>query len=214
MHLSQVIFSDEKIFRVRPGGHVRCWVPNGESKFKARYSIPSVQKPESILIWAAMRGDGRLCVRRCPCTLTAESYQAILQSALQFLRRRHATGQCPIASKSRYFPCSHPPCQFQQDGAPAHCAKSTRLWMQKKKVVQFNAGVWPPVSPDLSPIEHVWPIALRHLNRAVFSGKDQLWSALQQAFAQITPAEIAALYQSMPQRLAAVVAAGGGPTRY
>ena len=177
-------------------------------------TFEKISKSTVQYIVKAVISSGRLCVRRCPCTLTAESYQAILQSALQFLRRRHATGQCPIASKCRYFPCSHPPCQFQQDGAPAHCAKSTRLWMQKKKVVQFNAGVWPPVSPDLSPIEHVWPIALRHLNRAVFSGKDQLWSALQQAFAQITPAEIAALYQSMPQRLAAVVAAGGGPTRY
>ena len=33
---SKVIFSDEKIFRVVPGGNVRRWVPKTARKFEAR----------------------------------------------------------------------------------------------------------------------------------------------------------------------------------
>ena len=70
------------------------------------------------------------------------------------------------------------------------------------------------MSPDLNPIEHLWPFVLRELNGAIFSGREQLWSALQEAFAKIPPAYVQSLYDSMPTRLAAVIRARGGPTRY
>ena len=77
-----------------------------------------------------------------------------------------------------------------------------------------DGGVWPPMSPDMNPIEHVWPMVTRALEGSVFAGKDQLWSALQEAFANISPDQIRKLYESMPRRMAAVIAARGGPTRY
>jgi transposase len=70
------------------------------------------------------------------------------------------------------------------------------------------------MSPDINPIEHLWPLVLRELNGAIFAGKDQLWSALQEAFACIKPDQVKALYRSMPNRMAAVLSAKGGPTRY
>ena len=70
------------------------------------------------------------------------------------------------------------------------------------------------MSPDLNPIEHIWPLVTRNLQGAVFSGREQLWTALQEAFAAISPAEVQKLYASMPDRLAAVKANRGGPTRY
>ncbi len=79
---------------------------------------------------------------------------------------------------------------------------------------RHNGGVWPPMSPDLNPIEHLWPIVGRALAGCVFSGKDQLWSALQEAFANIPADHIKALYESMPRRMEAVITAKGGPTRY
>ena len=63
---SRVIFSDEKIFRVRPGALVRCWVVPNDSRFKAKYLTFSVQKPEGVRVWAAMKSDGFICLRRCP----------------------------------------------------------------------------------------------------------------------------------------------------
>ena len=70
------------------------------------------------------------------------------------------------------------------------------------------------MSPDLNPIEHVWPLVLSNFKGAVFSGKEQLWSALHEAFAAVTPAVVKKLYDSMPDHLAAVKAQKGGPTRY
>lgn len=57
-------------------------------------------------------------------------------------------------------------------------------------------------------------MVLKRLNGAIFSGRDQLWSALQEAFAAITPDQVDRLYKSMPARMAAVKAARGGATRY
>ena len=51
---------------------------------------------------------------------------------------------------------------WQQDGAPAHSAQSVVKWLASKKfkcLWRHNPkpeGVWPPNSPDLSPIENLW----------------------------------------------------------
>jgi transposase len=78
----------------------------------------------------------------------------------------------------------------------------------------FNGGEWPPNSPDMNPIEHVWPLVLQTLSGRVFSGREDLWNALQIAFGQITRAQIGRLYESMPRRLHALRAARGRHTRY
>ena len=104
--------------------------------------------------------------------------------------------------------------KFQQDGAPAHGALSTTGWLRAKKVARLNAGVWPGQSPDINPIEHLWPMVLTKLRGSVFANKDALWSALQGAFAEITPGQVQALYHSMPDRMKAVIAMRGGHTRY
>ena len=66
----------------------------------------------------------------------------------------------------------------------------------------------------MNPIEHVWSLVTRQLAGRVFSGRDDLWAALVLAFGRITPDQIRGLYASMPRRLAALVKAMGGHTRY
>ena len=101
-----------------------------------------------------------------------------------------------------------------QDGASPHRALSTVAWLNKKRVRRLNAGVWPPQSPDLNPIEHLRPIVLRTLRGQVFAGKEDLWVALQAAFGAVPAEQIKALYASMPRRIEAVISARGGHTRY
>ena len=79
--------------------------------------------------------------------------------------------------------------------------------MNKYKIRRFNGGVWPPQSPDMNPIEHLWPMVAHELRDCVFSGKESLWSSLQEAFAAIRPEQIKALYKSLPKRMEAVVKA-------
>ena len=101
---------------------------------------------------------------------------------------------------------------FQQDGAPAHTAKSTTEWLRKKGVIRLNGGIWPAMSPDMNPVEHIWPIVLRDLEGQVFSGREALWSALEASFARIPPADVCNLYGSMARRMAAVMANKATPS--
>ena len=103
---------------------------------------------------------------------------------------------------------------FQQDGAPCHTAKDTKEWLKQKKVNLFNEGVWPPYSPDLNPVEHIWPMVTRKLTKPAYNTKDELWAALSQAFSEITPGDVLNLYKSMPARIKAVIEAKGSHTRY
>ena len=69
-----VKFSDEKMFRTRPGVLVRCWKQKSESKFEPRYVQTTVQKPLGLMVWVTIDGKGRLILRRCPPRLKAVDY--------------------------------------------------------------------------------------------------------------------------------------------
>ena len=87
-NFNKVIFSDEKMFRVRPGGNLRCWKMITSDKYEGRYTMPTVKKAEGLMVWAAMKSDGSICLRRCPKKVNAQAYQTILLSAKQFIRPR------------------------------------------------------------------------------------------------------------------------------
>lgn len=86
--------------------------------------------------------------------------------------------------------------------------------MADNHIRQLNFGVWPPQSPDLNPIEHLWPIVARKLAGHTYTGKEGLWNALKQAFAEVTVNEVQRLYGSMPTRVLAVIKAKGRHTRF
>ena len=68
--------------------------------------------------------------------------------------------------------------QMMQDGASVHKANSTTRWLADNHVRVFNNNIWPPNSPDMNPIEHIWPMVGRLLSGRVSSGRDDLWDAL------------------------------------
>jgi hypothetical protein len=211
-----VTFSDEKMFRTRPGSMVRCWRQKSDTKFTPKYVEQTVQKPVGVMVWVAINGQGRLILRRCPPKVKARDYQDILASALKFVKPR-----CICAAiAAKISPRSDVSCRnrlrgsFQQDGAPVHTARSTTKFMKEKGIRQFNGGKWPPNSPDMNPVEHVWPIVGRVLSGRVFPDREALWVALTDAFSRVTPEDILRLYNSMPRRLQALKRARGRHTRY
>jgi transposase len=86
-------------------------------------------------------------------------------------------------------------------------------WLKNNHVDVLD---WPPNSPDLNIIEHVWAylkLRVRSRNPLPKSEAD-LWVALQEEWYGIDLAFIQSLYESLPSRVHAVYKANGGNTQY
>ena len=102
---------------------------------------------------------------------------------------------------------------FQHDNARCHVARVCQDFLKQNHI---RVLPWPALSPDLSPIEHLWdelcrrvhhrqnlPVTLKELRDALVHE----WNNIPQAFIQ-------RLIGSMRRRCEAVVAARGGQTSY
>ncbi|GFW62849.1 transposable element Tc3 transposase [Trichonephila clavipes] len=96
---------------------------------------------------------------------------------------------------------------FQQDNARPHTARVAQDFLR-----HFQTLPWPARSPDLSPVEHVWDQLKRQMPSC--HSVHDLELAVQDLWAHLPQDNIRCLINSMPDRVAACIAAGGGPTRY
>ncbi|GFW25200.1 transposable element Tcb1 transposase [Trichonephila clavipes] len=72
---------------------------------------------------------------------------------------------------------------------------------------------WSAYSPDMSPIEHVRDLVAQHFARPEAS-KDELLLHIQTIWNYLPQAVIQNLFDSMPRRTEALIAARGGYTKY
>ncbi|GFU72120.1 transposable element Tcb2 transposase [Trichonephila clavipes] len=91
------------------------------------------------------------------------------------------------------------------------------LVMNPAKVAQdflhhFQTFAWLARSPDLSPVKHVWDQLKRQMPSC--HSVHDLELAVQDLWAHLLQDNIRCLINSMPYRVSACIAAGGGPTRY
>ena len=110
---------------------------------------------------------------------------------------------------------------FMQDNAPIHTSRLVREWLEENGIDVLK---WPPYSPDLNPIEHLW-FRLKKLVYSVrpdieqVSGsaetvREMLYEALKRAWTMIEPEIMDGLVRSMESRVKAVIAADGWYTKY
>ncbi|GFV99655.1 transposable element Tcb2 transposase [Trichonephila clavipes] len=76
----------------------------------------------------------------------------------------------------------------------------------------FQTLPWPAHSPDLSPVDHVWDQLKRQMPSC--HSVHDLELAVQDLRAHLPQDNIRCLINLMLDRVAACIAAGGGPTRY
>lgn len=110
---------------------------------------------------------------------------------------------------------------FMQDNARIHTAKAVIKWFDDNHIILM---IWPPYSPDLNPIEHIWPILkenmhqhypeLAHMKGGPKKVKKELEKALIHCWDLIEPSVFENLARTMPNRVRAVIEANGWYTKY
>ncbi len=105
--------------------------------------------------------------------------------------------------------------------APIHTSRLAREWLAEHGI---DVMEWPPYSPDLNPIEHLW-FRLKKLVYEVRPDIEQvggdaekvreaLYEALERAWVLIEHKIMEDLVRSMEKRVKAVLAADGWYTKY
>ncbi|GFX74136.1 transposable element Tcb2 transposase [Trichonephila clavipes] len=82
----------------------------------------------------------------------------------------------------------------------------------KTSYVIFRLFYGRPAPPDLSPVEHAWDQLKRQMPSC--HSVHDLELVVLDLWAHMHQDNIRCLINSMPDRVAACIAAGGGPTRY
>ena len=195
-HWRHVWFSDESRFLLqRNDGRRRVCRRRGD-----RYAASCVDEAPphgggGVTVWGAISNTGRSQLVRVQGNLTAAQYiQDILQPHV-----------LPLMGT--------PGAVFQQDNARPHTARITVASFNNQNIRTLP---WPSLSPDLSPIEHLWDELDRRLRvrNVPPATPDELFAVLQEDWETIPRQAIQHLIASMPRRCRAVIQANGGHTRY
>ena len=197
---SRIIWSDESKFKIfGSDGRQYCW-KKPEEPLTDRHVIPTVKYGGGcIMVWGCFSSFGVGNIVRIFGNMNGELYRQILNEDLLGTIQWHEIDKNDII--------------FQQDNDPKHTANLTWQWFEDNGI---NVLEWPPQSPDLNPIEHLWNEMDRRLRRYSIGihTQDQLWDAIQKVWVEMDIEFIHTLINSMPERINDVINARGGYTRW
>jgi transposase len=100
---------------------------------------------------------------------------------------------------------------FQQDNDPKHTANVVIKFIRDEKIPFIDD--WPGQSPDLNPIENLWSILNKRLEKRKCKTQEELFKCIEDGWNSIPTEILTNLADSMPRRLAAVIANKGYPTK-
>ena len=197
---ARVIWSDEtKINRLASDGRQWVWKRAG-APLTAQHVTPTVKFGGGcVMIWGCMtvHGVGLMC--RIEGKMDASLYEEILGDELM--------------GTVDYYEMDREDLIFQQDNDPKHKSKHAQKWFKDNGIKVLD---WPAQSPDLNPIEHLWSIVKFCLAAYPTPAPsiEELWKRVEAEWEKIPKEECLKLINSMPRRVAAVLKAKGGYTKY
>jgi transposase len=195
-----VVWSDEtKINRLGSDGRIWVWKKAGEGLSDRLVKETKKFGGGSLMMWGCMLWEGTGYGCKIDGKMDGELYTNILQDELQ--------------ESLAYYGKDSSSVIFQQDNDPKHKSKKASTWFEDHG---FKVLPWPAQSPDLNPIEHLWTHLKRKLGEyeRAPGGILELWERVQVEWDKIEPEVCQNLIESMPRRVAAVVKAKGGHTKY
>ncbi|UYV69847.1 hypothetical protein LAZ67_7000963, partial [Cordylochernes scorpioides] len=193
----RVVFSVESRFCLSSDSRrVRVWRRRGERSNPAAIVERPTVRQRGIMVWGAIAYDSRSPLLRIQGTMTAQRY---VDDVLRPVTLPYLQGV--------------PNALYQQDNARPHTARISQQALQDVQMLP-----WPPYSPDLSPIEHVWDIIGRRLHALPQPrSEDELWQMVEREWRVIPQDAIRTLIDSLPRRVAACIAvraAALGPCQF
>ena len=151
------------------------------------------------MVWGCITKDGPGRLHCIEGTMNVQQYCAILTESL--------LGTLSDYDLERRYVI------FQQDNDLKHTSRLSTSWFSEQNLKVLP---WPPNSPDMNIIEHVWD----YLDCCIRARQDapsnltQLWKVLQDEWAKLDIEYIQRLYQSLPARVSDMMKAQGGYTKY
>jgi transposase len=206
---ARVIWSDEcSVEKSKDPRQVWVFRTPGEKWIKECINPKLKSGSTKLMVWGCFAGRRKGTFAICPKKMNGFAYKTILEENLpQFCEELYQIfGEEAI---------------FMQDNAPVHTAHLVKDWLTKELYVVMD---WPPYSPDLNPIEHIWRELKIGLQVAypdikyTKGGPDKVRAALAEALPQVWDSlsedKFWTLCSSMPERCAAVIKAEGWYTKY
>lgn len=191
-----ILWSDESKFNIfGSDGRGRVWRSKAET-LRTECLRPTVKHGGgNVMVWGCMSSKGLGRLHFIDGIMNSDMYIEILRDQM-LPSAREVMGR-------RYL--------FQHDNDPKHTSKKVTAFLKQKKVKLL---AWPPQSPDLNPIEHLWEEMERRRVEKNARNRQELKDVLRRVWEEIDQRICQNLVESMPRRLEAVIAAKGGPTKY
>jgi transposase len=195
----KVMFADEKIFWGEGfWGQVFVRRPKGQA-LNPEYCVDQQPHPVKVNVWGCFCGKGLGY-----CYIFNENMDGkLLQSVL---------GTHLIESAELHYDVKHAEeWWLLQDRDPKHKSTLVRIWL-------FNHGIlcidFPPYSPDLNPIEHLWADLARRVEQYQCETMEELQDIVAEEWKKTPKKYLRELARSMPERCQAVIDAKGDHTKY
>lgn len=189
-----VLFSDEKKWNLDgPDGYYSFWQDKRSNSVMSQ--VPNCR--HSIMVWGCFSSNKKLDLHIINDKMDSQKYQSILEKRIKPLFMSRNTSNL----------------LFQSDNAPVHVSCSTNKWLSNNGI---NCIDWPPVSPDLNPIENLWGILSQRIygNGTVFTCKSDLEKAIRREWAKIAPSTLSSLSESMKDRVFDLIKCNGKRIKY
>lgn len=203
----RILWSDESPFTVWPSPKCgKVWVHDRVGLDPRQIEETKKHGSGHITVWGCFSASGIGTLRRMRGKINAEAYHTVLvREVLPKMRELTGNDETPIVWL------------FQQDNASVHKAKICTDYLQRKQKEEgFEVLKWPSQSPDLNPIENLWSTLKDQMRKRkdIPKDKDELWTHLQEEWANLKEELLGKLAESLPQRCQDVIAARGGPTHH